>query len=164
MTGRGSGRRPAAAARRSSAARTRAPSSKRGVASGERPGIEPAHGRAEEQLVGGAEALQRDRLLAHLDTGLAGRRDQRRAHGPGQEAPVERRRHEHLALRDPEIGEGRLENVAVEVDEQRDGAESLLEPGEQAPVDPLVPAEPAGEQHGRQGDRLGLCGRCGGLD
>ncbi len=116
-----------------------------GLPAGERSRVDAAHRRAEQDLVGSGETVERHRLLVDLEA-LASRREQRRADRARQLPAVERRGHERLPLDDPDVGERRLQDLAVEIHEQRNGAEPLFELREQAPVDPLVLAETAGER------------------
>ena len=81
-------------------------------------------------------------------------REHTRPNRAGQLTAVERRRDEVRALDDEDVRVGGLEDVAVEVHEQRNRVEPLGELVEQAAVAPLVRTEPAGQHRGRERDRL----------
>ena len=137
-----------------SAARRRAPISKRGGPELARTaGCTPRTDDVEQELVGAREPLERERLLAHLEA--RGRPGQQvRAHGPGQEAPVQRRRDERVVLRDPQVRVACLEHFAVEVHQQRHRPRPAFELRDQEAVAPFMLAEPARQDHRGEPHRL----------
>ena len=125
-------------------------------APGERRRCGAADRRRQQQLVRRLQAAEADRLLAGQEA-LRRPRQQTCPDAARQLTAVERRGDEHVALHDPHVGGGRFEHVAVEIDEERQRAQALLEPCRQPAVDPLVLAQPAGEQRGGDRDRSRDC-------
>src|SRR3954452_21997237 len=102
----------------------------------QRHGLTAADRARDEHLVGGSQALEGDRL-----DGGAGRADQVGARDAGEDAPVGGRSHERVALAEEDVAAAGLEHLAREVEDER--LRARLDEGT---VDPLVRAEPAGDQ------------------
>ena len=133
-----------------SAARRRAPSWKRGSSpSTSRAGWMP---RIEEASRSSSAAAIRSSVSALLARGMEC--EHSRPDRAGQLTAVERRCDEVGALHDEHVGVAGLENVAVEVDDQRHRVQALGQLVEQPPVAPLVSAQPAGQDRRREHHRI----------
>ena len=96
-------------------------------------GVDAADRGGEQELVGGRDPVERQALLTR---GM--KCEHSRADRAGQLTTVQRRCYEMRALHDEEVRVCRLENVAVEVEDERHRVESLGQLVEQTTVAPLV--------------------------